>query len=152
METGVTYSLDPTSGVITAINLSGLVHQFYCESELMVEDYQPGSGGKGYQGKSTSFRTHVQLLDPNKNPRANKSVKVWASDPVTITAGGKSYDIDAASTGKSAWLQTDGSVHRQNDRGGGGGSHRGAQDDHQRHQVGHPVAELPLRMGRHSGH
>jgi hypothetical protein len=80
-----------------AIDLANLVHQFFAESELMVEDYNTSTG----KPSTTSYRTHIQLFDPNKNPRLLKSVKVWASDTMTITSGGKTYVID---TNKSAWL------------------------------------------------
>ena len=107
IESGVCYFADDDPATIRAVDLAGLVHQFFCESELMVEDYARNAITGKTQGQSTSFRTHIQLVDPVKNPRANKSVKVWASEPVTITSGGRSFAIDAQQTEKSAWLQTD---------------------------------------------
>lgn len=113
LETGVCYYYTGTLGTISAVNMAGLLHQFFCESELMVEDYvaaTDSSGNQTAQGNSTSFRTHVQLFDPNHNPRANKSVKVSASDVITIISGGQTYDLDPNATteaGRSAWLKTD---------------------------------------------
>jgi len=104
VETGICYfiQISPTTS-IEAVDLSGLVHQFFAESELMVEDYDTSTGTA--QPQTTSFRSHVKLLDPNRNPRSYKSVKVWASqDQVTLTSGGQSYQIG---TTTSAWLQTD---------------------------------------------
>lgn len=112
LETGVVYYTDGYA-TISAVNMAGLLHQFFCESELMVEDYvaaTDSSGNQTAQGNSTSFRTHVQLFDPNRNPRANKSVKVSASDVITIISGGQTYDLDpnaATEAGRSAWLKTD---------------------------------------------
>ncbi|MFN2390844.1 MAG: PQQ-binding-like beta-propeller repeat protein [Pyrinomonadaceae bacterium] len=103
LETGVCYcQIAGSNGEnqIIAIDLANLVHQFFAESELMVEDYDTSTG----KPSTTSYRTHIQLFDPNKNPRLLKSIKVWASELVTITSGGKTYNID---TNKSAWLMTD---------------------------------------------
>jgi outer membrane protein assembly factor BamB len=111
VETGVCYLVSGSGNAMTTVgvvNIAGMFHQFFCESELMVEDYARNPTTGQAQGNSTSFRTQVALFDPNRNPRGGKSVKVWASGPVTITSGGQSYDVDAASTGKTAWLQTDG--------------------------------------------
>ena len=108
VETGVCYywAIGALSLAVGAVNLSGLIHQFFAESELMADSYT--STASGVQGSAPTYRTALRLVDPNKNPRANKSVKVWASGPVTITSAGKTYDLDAASSGKSAWLLTDG--------------------------------------------
>lgn len=112
VETGVCYLAEEggeSTGLrLHAVDMAGLFHQFFAESELIVEDYatvtHPVTGAQTARGKNTSFRTQVQLFDPNKNPRANKSVKVWASGPVTITSGGQTYQVD---TQASAWLTTD---------------------------------------------
>jgi len=112
VETGVCYynvPLNPFVATLSigAVNLAGIIHQFFAESELMADSYTSTASG-GVQASAPTYRTALRLVDPDKNPRANKSVKVWASGPVTITSAGKTYAIDAASTGKSAWLQTDG--------------------------------------------
>ncbi len=105
VESGICYYEGLNPQVVGGVNLALLTHEFFAESELMVEDYVNG------QPSTTSYRTHIQLFDPNQNPRANTSVKVWASGPVTITSGGASYSIDVASTDPastwSAWLSTD---------------------------------------------
>ncbi len=104
VETGVCYYQAGPGDLnrIGAVNLAGLIHQFFAESELMVEDYDTST--EVAKPSTTSYRTHIQLFDPNKNPRLLKSVKVWSSDAMTITSGGKTYDID---TNKTAWLMTD---------------------------------------------
>jgi outer membrane protein assembly factor BamB len=107
VDTGVVYfAAGPGAEVFNhlyALRLGEIVHEFFAESELMVEDYKNVNGKA--QGDTSSFRTHVQLFDPNKNPRAEKSVKVWASAPITIKANGKTYQIDPQN---SVWLKTDG--------------------------------------------
>ncbi len=103
VETGICYFSD-TYTTIGAVDLTDGVRQFFCESELMVEDYAAAASGPGYQPSTTSFRTHLQLFDPNKNPRAGASVKVWASEAMTIASGGKTYPIDPMT---SVWLQAD---------------------------------------------
>lgn len=108
VESGVCYVLNESTAptmVVNAVNLATVVHQFFAESELMADDYVAGNGGAS--GRNPAFRSHVRLVDARKNPRANKSVKVWASAPVTVTTGGTSYALDVASSGKSAWIQTD---------------------------------------------
>lgn len=94
------------AGLMQVVNLATVVREFFAESELIVEDYIPvGQPGEQVaQGNSTSYRTHILLVDENKNPRSNTPIKIWASDAVTITSGGQTYDLDVD---KSAWLQTD---------------------------------------------
>ena len=106
VENGVAYYTHNTQKNIAAADFAGQLHQFFCESQLMVEDYTTSSSGSGYAGNTTSYRTHLQLLDPNYNPRVYKTVKVWASDTATLTSGGQTYTID--NNGNCAMLQTDG--------------------------------------------
>ncbi len=104
VENGVVYYTHKYGGNLAAANMADQLHQFFCETELMADAYVAGSSNRA-QGSSPTFRTHVQLLDPNRNPQAYKSVKVTASAAVTITSGGKTYQIDSKTP---AWLQTDG--------------------------------------------
>ena len=85
---------------IAGVDLATQINGFACESVLMADNYVAGP-----QPDSPVYRTRLQLVDPNKNPRVYKSVKVWASGAVTITSGGVSYNID--NNGNAGWLLTD---------------------------------------------
>lgn len=103
VETGISYFCTGSGG-IAAVDLTDGVRQYFCESELIVEDYEASTGGTGYKPSTTSFRTHLQLFDANKNPRAGASIKVWASEAMTIESGGKTYPVAPMT---SVWLQAD---------------------------------------------
>lgn len=85
---------------IAGIDMATQLHGFFCESRLM-----PDNQSVNQTPSSPTYRTRLLLVDPNKNPRAFKSVKVWSSAAVTITSGGTNYNID--NNGNAAWLQTD---------------------------------------------
>jgi hypothetical protein len=87
-----------------AINMADLVHGYSSESELMADNYVASTNSDGYQPDSASYRTIVQLLDGNGNPRANVSIKVWASDDVSISDGVNTYSLNPPDI---AWLKTD---------------------------------------------
>ncbi len=86
-------------GVDVASELRG----YSSDSSLMAEDYVAG-GAAGYMPATPAYRTVVQLVDGNKNPRANTSVRIEATDTVTIVSGGQTYSL---SQGGYAWLTTD---------------------------------------------
>lgn len=106
VENGISYISHNQMQSIGAVNFGAQAHQFYCESELLVEDYTQSTNANGYQGNNTSYRTHIKMLDQNYNPRSGKAVKVWASDTATLMSGGVTYKVD--NLGNSAFLQTDG--------------------------------------------
>ncbi|MGJ5814230.1 PQQ-binding-like beta-propeller repeat protein [Paludibaculum fermentans] len=87
-----------------AINMADLVHGYSSESELMAENYVSSTNSDGYQPDSASYRTIIQLLDGSGNPRANVSIKVWASDDVSISDGVNTYSLNPPDI---AWLKTD---------------------------------------------
>jgi hypothetical protein len=107
IENGVAYFIHDGQNNIVAANSAGQLHQFFCESQLMGGRLRQFDGFEWLAGNTTSYRTHIQLLDPNYNPRVFKTVKVWASDTATLSSGGQTYNID--NNGNSAMLQTDGS-------------------------------------------
>jgi hypothetical protein len=106
VDNGITYFVHNNSQNVAAANFQNQLHQFYCQSTLM-PDTAIGSSSNP-QPSTPTYRTQIQLLDVNRNPRVNKGVKVWASDTVTLTAGGQTYNID---TMHSASLSTDGAGH-----------------------------------------
>jgi hypothetical protein len=100
----VMYAPGQYSPTIAGLDIATQLHGFACESNLMADNYVSASGH--VQPDSPVYRTRIQLVDPNKNPRSYKSVKVWSSDATTITSGGISYNVD--NTGNNvAWLTTD---------------------------------------------
>lgn len=105
VENGVAYLSYSSNSRVAAVDIGHQLHEFFCDSQLMAEDYTAAPDqAAGYQPANPSYRTHVRLLDPNGNPRVNKSVKVWASDSVTITSGRDTFTLGPAA---SAWLSTD---------------------------------------------
>jgi len=78
------------------------LHGLFSES-VLIEDYV--STGVGTV-RMPSYRTHLQFLDSNYNPRANKAIRIWASDTVQITSGTNIYTIDQ---NNGVWLTTDSS-------------------------------------------
>ena len=105
VENGVAMVLNDTGGALTGIDMGGQIHGFSVDSCLMADNYVAGSSGN-VQGDSPVYRTTVTLLDPNKNPRAFKSVRIEASDTVTLISDGQTYSLD---NGGSVWLTTDAS-------------------------------------------
>ncbi|HUR98324.1 MAG TPA: PQQ-binding-like beta-propeller repeat protein [Pyrinomonadaceae bacterium] len=107
VESGVCYHAGFTNQ-IGSVDLLGLVHQVFVETELMTESYVRTAAGRVVPVAAAlpSYRTHLQFFDPSRNPRIGKSIKVWASGPVTITSGGSTYALDV---NKSTWLRTDSS-------------------------------------------
>lgn len=107
VENGVAYFSYNGGSRSAAVDIGQQLHEFFCESQLMADDYVASSTQpSGYQPANPCYRTHVRLLDTDSNPRVNKSVKVWASDAVTITSSGTTY---ALGPGSAAWLMTDNS-------------------------------------------
>ena len=76
------------------------LHGLFSES-VLIEDYVSGNAGTV---RTPSYRTHLQFLDSNYNPRAYKAIRVWASDTVQISSGQNIYTVDP-NTG--VWLTTD---------------------------------------------
>jgi outer membrane protein assembly factor BamB len=94
-----------TAGVqVGAVNLADAFQEFFAESQLMVQDYQSTAGGDGYQGSGTTWRSHLQLLDPSGTPRADTSVRVWCEQSTTVVSDGISYSVGPDTP---AWLSTD---------------------------------------------
>ncbi len=106
VENGIAYFSYNSGARSAAVDIGQQLHEFFCESQLMADDYVASGQSAGYQPANPSYRTHVRLLDPDSNPRINKSVKVWASDSVAITSSGNSYTLGPNS---AAWLMTDSS-------------------------------------------
>ena len=84
------------------IDMATEIHGFFCESRLMADGQSLNA-----MPSSPTYRTRLLLVDPDKNPRAFVSVKVWSSDTVTITSAGVNHNID--NNGNAVWLQTDSS-------------------------------------------
>lgn len=94
---------------IQGINLTQLFAQFLTESQLMADDYSAASAGASGSGStptpaSPRFRTQVLCVTPNKTPRAHSSIKVWASEDVTISIRGKDHSVGP---GRHTWVTTD---------------------------------------------
>jgi outer membrane protein assembly factor BamB len=89
-----------------AVNLAEALQSFFAESQLMVEDYVSSTNASGYQGSGTSWRSHLQLLDPSGTPRARTSIRVWSSEATTVVSEGVSHAVGPDSP---AWLSTDAS-------------------------------------------
>ncbi len=85
----VTY-VDPNQGQrhLAAIDMAGEVHGFSCESTLL-PDGMSGEPGSSIPS-SPVYHTFVQLLDINKNPRTNCSVKISSYEEVALTDGSPS--------------------------------------------------------------
>lgn len=103
LENGVSVLLGP-DGIMYGVDLTAEVRAYSCDSVLMAEDYVAG-GPQGYQPANPGYRTTLQLLDGNNNPRANTAVRIEASDTVTITSGGASTTL--AGAGDAMWITTD---------------------------------------------
>jgi len=86
------------------VDLANELRGYSSDSSLMAEDYV--AGGSGYMPATPAYRTVVQLVDGNKNPRANTSVRIEATDAVEIVSGGQTYSL---SQGGFVWLTTDAS-------------------------------------------
>jgi hypothetical protein len=108
LENGVCFIVADGGGSITGVDMALQVHGFSCESTLQADSVVAASNADGYIPASPVYHTVVYLVDPNKNPRVNVNVKVWASDSLTISDGVNTYNIDPNTP---AWLQTDSSGH-----------------------------------------
>jgi hypothetical protein len=85
VENGVAYYTHNGQKNLAASNFAGQLHQFFCESQLMAEDYVSSTANKnGYADNTTSYRTHLLLLAPNYNPRVYKTVKVWVWEQLPL--------------------------------------------------------------------
>ena len=95
---------------LLGVNLGLQAHGFAAESTLLADSVVSSTSS---QPASPAYRTVIQLLDPNKNPRAFISVKLWASDDVTINSGGTSIGLTGSTDGTAGnsflWLTTDAS-------------------------------------------
>lgn len=113
VENGVVYFLNTVaeaggknSAYVGALNKGGQLHQFFCESSLMAGDYTAStSTSSAYQPASPTYQTHIQLLDENAVPRAAKSIRIWATEDVSVgTPGGATVSIGPST---ATWVQTD---------------------------------------------
>ena len=105
VENGTCLFTHADGSAVAGVSLSTQLHGFFAESELMADDYPGGS----VKAQGTSYRVHVRLQDPNNNPRVNKSVKIWVSNPPTpvqITVGNQSATVSGQDT--ALWATTDG--------------------------------------------
>jgi outer membrane protein assembly factor BamB len=60
-------------------------------SQLIVDQYDVS--GATAAPSTPAFQMMLSLYDENKAPQTASKVNVWASDPLTITAGGQTYSI-----------------------------------------------------------
>ncbi|WP_321477709.1 PQQ-binding-like beta-propeller repeat protein [uncultured Paludibaculum sp.] len=91
VDNGVCYLSNKNSANLCALDFVDQFHQFYCDSTLLADSVQ---GDPSNPVPSTPlYRTHVQLLDTNSNPRINKAVRIWASDTIDVTINGKTFTI-----------------------------------------------------------
>lgn len=95
------YQKSASSGLL-AVDMGNVLHEFFIESELMVEDYDVS--GSQPLPRGTSFRTSVVVMDEHKCPRPLQPIKLSASAPVTLTVAGQRYDLRA---GQPIWVTTD---------------------------------------------
>jgi hypothetical protein len=101
-ENTVVYFTHNNTMNIAAANLGSALSGFFAESELMEDSYDTSQ-----KPSNPTFRTQIQLLHPNKNPRVYKGVKVWSNDAsngTSIQSGNNSYMVGLT---QSAWLTTD---------------------------------------------
>jgi hypothetical protein len=103
VENGICFVLNQNGAAISGVDLAGQVHGFSCDSTLMADNYVAGASGSP-QGAAPSYRSVIQLVDSNKNPRAFKNIRVEASDVVTIVSGGQTYSLNPSD---SFYLTTD---------------------------------------------
>lgn len=92
-----------TQSLLMSQNLQQIERQFLVRSEL-IEQMEPGLSNAPLP--TATYRTEVSVFHVDKTARVNESVKIWASEPVTITIGGQVYSIDAHNP---VALQTDSS-------------------------------------------
>ncbi|QOY85859.1 outer membrane protein assembly factor BamB family protein [Paludibaculum fermentans] len=100
VDNGICYVSNQNSYNLCAIDFVDQFHQFYCDSTLLADSAQ---GAPDNPIPSTPlYRTHVQLLDTNRNPRINKAVRVWASDTINVTINGKAFTIGPSASASAA--------------------------------------------------
>lgn len=102
VDNGICYIAHNDGKNIAAANFADQLHEFFCDSSLMADDV--AGAPASVTPANPVFNTHIQLLDQNRNPRVKKSVKLWAADTVTVTAGGQSYTLSPTN---SVGLATD---------------------------------------------
>jgi hypothetical protein len=101
VQNGVCYFSHNSGQNLAARSFTADLHGLFSES-VLIEDYLSSSAGTV---RTPSYRTHLQFLDTNYNPRAYKSVRIWASDTTQISSGQNTYTVD---TTTGVWLTTDG--------------------------------------------
>ena len=60
-------------------------------SQLIVDQYD--LSGTSAAPTTPAFQMMLSLYDENQAPQTSSNVSVWASDAVTVTAGGQSYSL-----------------------------------------------------------
>jgi len=100
VQNGVCYFSHNNGQNLAARSFTSDLHGLFSES-ILIEDYVASSSGTVH---TPSYRTHLQFLDSNYNPRIGKAIRVWASDTVQITSGQNTYTVD---TDNGVWLTTD---------------------------------------------
>lgn len=112
VENGIAFVVagDSRDASLVGVDLGLQVHGFASESKLLADSVASSTNA---QPASPVFRSVVQLVDHNKNPRAFISVKLWASDKVTIDAEGSVITLSGSGNGVAGtsflWLTTDAS-------------------------------------------
>ncbi|MBZ4333424.1 PQQ-binding-like beta-propeller repeat protein [Corallococcus sp. AS-1-12] len=102
LQGGVTYFFQAgRQDLLTAVNLTGTIREFLVESELIVEEYDDESPTP--VPLTSSFRTHVVLMDEDKVPRPLQTVQVTASMPVRVRIEGTWHDV---APDKPVWVTT----------------------------------------------
>lgn len=89
---------------INGVDLAGLFSQFYTESQLMAGDYTTTADGP--TPSAPTFHTQVLMTHPNKSPRANCAVKVWASEDIDLLVGDSRISVGK---NRHHWMTTSGS-------------------------------------------
>jgi hypothetical protein len=102
VQNGVCYFSHNNGQNLAARSFTADLHGLFSES-VLIEDYVPSSSGTV---RTPTYRTHLQFLDSNYNPRVGKAIRIWASDQVQITSGQNTYTVDSTN---GVWLTTDGS-------------------------------------------
>lgn len=110
VENGTCFFTHDGGAAVAGVSMSRQLHGFFAESELMADDYPGGT----VKAQGTSYRVHVKLQDENNNPRVNKSVKVWVTDPAVPDGSTVTLSVNDATTTVSdqqdavLWTTTDG--------------------------------------------
>jgi hypothetical protein len=107
VENGVCVVANNTNGLL-GVDVASELRQYSCYSVLMADNYIDNGKG-GNNPNLPAYRTVIQLVDGNNNPRGNIQVQIQTTDTVTITSGSITQTLE--DPGDTMWLQTDPSGH-----------------------------------------